>query len=59
VTCGILASTNVALPVSQWTPVIRNLVFNGSGTLSTNIDLTGTLNGYAAQQFFRLQSPSP
>jgi hypothetical protein len=59
VTCGVLASTNVALPVSQWTPIIRNLLFNGSGTLNTNIDLTGTLNGYAAQQFFRLQSPSP
>jgi hypothetical protein len=59
VTCGVLASTNVALPLTQWSPIIRNVLFNGGGTVNTNIDLTATSNGYAPQQFFLLQSPSP
>jgi hypothetical protein len=59
VTCGILASTNVALPWNQWNPIIRNVLFNAGGTFNTNIDLTATSNGYAPQQFFLLQSPSP
>jgi hypothetical protein len=59
VTCGVLASTNVLLPLSQWIPIVRNGSFNGGGTFSTNLNLTGTANGYAPQQFFLFQSPSP
>ena len=59
VTCGILASTNLALPLSQWMPILRGAPFNGSGNLNASIDLTNTLDAQATQQFFMLQEPSP
>jgi hypothetical protein len=59
VTCGILASTNLTLPLTQWAPVLRGALFNGSGNLNASLDLTNTLDAHATQQFFRLQEPSP
>ena len=56
---GIMASTNVALPLSQWTPVYLNGLFDGSGGFSANLDLTNTLNTNAPQQFFIIKSPTP
>jgi hypothetical protein len=59
VSCGVLASTNLALPLNQWTPIVRSALFDGSGNLNTTLDLTNTLDAQAVQQFFRLQEPSP
>ena len=54
---GILASTNLALPLAQWTPVLMNAPFDGSGGFNTNVQLT--VNTNALQQFFLMQSPTP
>lgn len=54
VSAGILSSTNVALPLAQWTPVVRNGVFDGSGLFSTNFGA-----GTNAQEFLIIKSPSP
>ncbi|HTV41856.1 MAG TPA: autotransporter-associated beta strand repeat-containing protein [Candidatus Sulfotelmatobacter sp.] len=45
----LLSSTNLTLPLSQWTPVLTN-EFDGSG----NFNFTTNLNANAAQQFFIL-----
>jgi hypothetical protein len=47
----LLESTNLLLPINQWTPVLTN-TFNGSGdvSLSTNIIQPGN-----AQEFYLLQ----
>lgn len=55
----ILASTNLGLPLAQWTPILSNAPFDGSGNFNTNFQLSGTLNSNAQQQFFTIQSPSP
>ena len=55
--CLVLASTNLALPFSQWTPVQTN-VFDANGTFSTLIALTQTLDQNAGQQFFALGYPA-
>jgi hypothetical protein len=50
----VLTSTNVALPLSQWTPVATNQ-FNSSGSfVFTNSVQTGD-----SQRFFLLQIPEP
>jgi hypothetical protein len=49
----VLASTNLAAPVAQWTPVLSNTV-NGSGAFIASVSLGNTPNPGAAQQFFRL-----
>jgi PKD repeat protein len=46
----ILNTTNLALPVTSWTPVITN-IFNSDGTYSYTNPLSGTTG------FFRLVSP--
>jgi hypothetical protein len=56
---GLLASTNAALPLSQWTPIIKNGLFDGSGNLNLSLQLSNTLSASASQQFFRIQMPSP
>jgi polygalacturonase len=48
----VLTSTNVALPVSQWTPVATN-VFDGSG----NFIFTNAINSNASQAFYLLDLP--
>jgi hypothetical protein len=56
---AVLASTNAALPLSQWQPVVRNGIFDGTGALNTSLQLSNTLSSNAPQQFFRIQMPSP
>jgi hypothetical protein len=47
----LLGTTNVALPLSQWTPLLTNKFdSNGSLNLSTNI-----INPTAQQQFYMLK----
>jgi hypothetical protein len=53
VSYAILESTNLLLPLSQWTPVIQGGVFNISGTFSTNVVSSG-----ASQEFLIIRSPS-
>ena len=49
----LLMSTNVTLPLSQWTPVLTNAFDqNGNLSLSTNI-----INPADAQKFYILQTP--
>jgi uncharacterized delta-60 repeat protein len=48
----VLASTNLTLPVSQWTPVATN-VFDGSG----NFGFTNTVSQSAPHRYFLLQLP--
>jgi hypothetical protein len=48
----VLASTNVALPLNQWTPVVTN-PFDASG----NFTFTNTPAANAPQLFYRLQLP--
>ncbi len=50
----VLASTNVALPLSQWTPVATNL-FNGSGQFT----FTNAINPNSPQAFYLLEMPEP
>jgi hypothetical protein len=52
VTCYLLASTNLALPLANWTPVATN-GFDSSGALS----LTIGLDPNSPQTFFRLCVP--
>jgi hypothetical protein len=46
----LLESTNIALPASQWTPVLTNS-FNGSGNLNLS---TNVLSPSNVQEFFML-----
>jgi hypothetical protein len=46
----LLASTNLALPASQWTPIATNS-FDDSG----NFIFTNVLDPNSGQQFYRLQ----
>jgi len=55
--CVVLASTNLALSLSRWTPVITN-TFDGSGECHTSFGLTNTLSSTAGQQFFTLFQPT-
>ena len=48
----VLVSTNVALPLNQWTPVATNL-FDGSG----HFIFTNAVNPNSPQAFYRLQFP--
>jgi hypothetical protein len=48
----VLVSTNLALPLNQWTPVATNL-FDGSG----NFIFTNTPGPNARQAFYLLQLP--
>jgi polygalacturonase len=48
----VLTSTNIALPVSQWTPSATNL-FDGSG----NFIFTNTINPNSPQVFYLLEVP--
>ncbi len=52
---GILSTTNLALPLSQWTPGVSKAFTDGSGNFSTNV----TINVTNQQQFYILRSPSP
>ena len=54
---GVLASTNLVLPLQQWTPVLLNALFDGGGNFNTNIQLT--VNTNAPQQFYIMKSPTP
>jgi hypothetical protein len=56
---AVLASTNAALPLSQWQPITRNGLLDATGALNTSIQLSNTLGANAPQQFFRIQMPSP
>jgi hypothetical protein len=47
----LLTSTNIALPLSQWTPVLTN-VFDGSGNLNLT---TNVVNSSNVQQFYILK----
>jgi autotransporter-associated beta strand protein len=47
----VLTSTNLALPLSQWTPITTN-VFDGNG----NFIFTNSLNLNVTQCFYRLQA---
>jgi hypothetical protein len=58
-TYGVLASTNLFLPVAQWTPILKNASFNGSGNFTANIPLSSTIDPNAPQQYFRIETPSP
>ncbi len=49
----VLASTNLMLPLAQWTPVVTN-AFDGGGNFTASFGLTNTLNPNAVQQFFTL-----
>jgi len=51
-TYQILVSTNIALPISQWTPVATNL-FDGSGTFH----YTNAINADLPAQLFRIALP--
>jgi hypothetical protein len=48
----ILTSTNIGLPLSQWTPLLTNQ-FDNNG----NFNVTNTLNTNAPQDFYLLQLP--
>jgi polygalacturonase len=48
----VLASTNLALPLDQWTPVATN-PFDGNG----NFSFTNTPDPYCPRMFYRLQLP--
>jgi hypothetical protein len=48
----VLSSTNVGLPLAQWTPVATN-VFDNNGNFSTSVPLNTGLNS----QFFRVAIP--
>ncbi|HEX3720011.1 MAG TPA: leucine-rich repeat protein [Verrucomicrobiae bacterium] len=49
----VLSSTNVALPLTQWTPISTN-VLSASG--NTAITVTNAVSGSASQQFYILQT---
>lgn len=49
----LLQSTNLLLPLSQWTPVLTN-TFNGSGDLSLS---TNIINPNNPREFYLLQMP--
>jgi len=49
---AILTSTNVALPVNQWTPIATN-TFDGSGNFSFTTNIATGL----PQQYFQLRAP--
>ena len=51
--CLVFASTNLALPLSQWTPILTN-GYDANGRFNLLIALTNTLNPNAAAQFFVL-----
>jgi hypothetical protein len=53
VSYGVLESTNLLLPLSQWT-LVGSGAFNNSGTFNTNVVSSG-----AAQEFLIIRSPSP
>ncbi|MFZ0826140.1 MAG: CARDB domain-containing protein, partial [Verrucomicrobiia bacterium] len=53
-TCYVLMGTNLALPLSQWTPVATN-VLSGGGDF--NITATNAVNPNAPRQFFILKLP--
>ena len=48
----VLTATNLALPLSQWTPVVTNQ-FDANGAYS----FTNQVNSAARQNFYRVQSP--
>lgn len=48
----VLTSTNVALPVAQWTPLATNQ-FEGNG----NSSWTNTINPTIPRQFYLIQMP--
>jgi fibronectin-binding autotransporter adhesin len=52
-TVYLLTSTNVATPISTWTPIWTN-VLNGSGSFSTN--LLNAVNPAVKQQFYLLSN---
>jgi hypothetical protein len=53
----VLASTNLTLPLTQWTPILTNL-YDASGRFSALIALTNTSNPNADRQFFVLAFPA-
>jgi hypothetical protein len=55
--CLVYASTNLALPFSQWTPILTNLC-DANGRFSVSIALTDTLAADAQQQFFTVALPA-
>ncbi len=52
-TCYVLSSTNLALPLSQWTPVATNVLSAGSGF---TITATNALNHAVHEQFYVLKT---
>ncbi|HWY31201.1 MAG TPA: NPCBM/NEW2 domain-containing protein [Candidatus Acidoferrum sp.] len=50
-TCHLLMSTNLALPLNQWAPVLTN-IFDGNGNLKLS---THPINPNDMQEFYRLQ----
>ena len=51
-TCYLLSSTNLALPLSQWTRVLTN-TFGSDGSFTNPIPI----NSSEAQRFYRLVAP--
>jgi len=51
---NVLTSTNIALPLNQWTPIATNQ-FNSSG----NFIFTNAVQTNVSQRFFLLQLPEP
>jgi RNA polymerase sigma factor (sigma-70 family) len=54
----VLASTNLSLPLAQWTPMVTNAV-GVNGDFDASIAFTNTLAPNAAQQFFILSFSAP
>jgi hypothetical protein len=54
VSYGVLTTTNLTQPLSQWTPSISKAMFDSSGNFTTNI-----VNATNQQQFFIIRLPSP
>jgi hypothetical protein len=52
-TWTLLQSTNLTLPISQWTPVLTN-TFDGSGNLNLTTNIVNPAN---AQDFYILEEP--
>jgi uncharacterized repeat protein (TIGR03803 family) len=51
--CVVLGSTNVALPLSQWTPLATNVAPLGGGFTAS---LTNAVNAAASGQFYTLEA---
>jgi Fn3 associated len=49
----VVASTNLALPMTQWMPILTN-AFDASGSFIASVGLTNAITPVGAQQFFTM-----